>query len=593
MSTLNMHATILGKPVSCLHNWRASKAWPVSCTAPVARLRASCSVQQEVRRSGNYQPTRWDFSYIQSLNSPYDKEEKHLSRREELIVQVKILLQDEKMEHVQQLELIDDLKYLGLSYFFQDEIKEILGFIHSHHKCFHNNEACDQSGLYFTALGFRVLRQHGFDVSQEVFDCFKNEEGGDFKANLAQDTKGIIQLYEASFLLREGEDSLELARVFSTKCLQKKLDEGGEDNLSSWIKHSLDLPLHWRIHRLEARWFLDAYARRADNNPLIYELALLDFKIMQATYQQELKDISSWWNRSCLAEKLPFVRDRIVESYFWGVGLFEPSQYGYQRIASAKMIMLATVIDDIYDVYGTVEELQLFTDTFQRWDTESIGQLPYYMQVCYLTLYNFVSEMAYDTLIKDQHFISFPWLIKSWYDLGASYLKEAKWYYSGYIPTLEEYMDNSKVSVASPNIISQLYFTLPNSSYDKSTIDSLYEYHDILYLSGMILRLADDVGTAQFELKRGDVQKAVQCYMNDTNASEKEAKEHVMSMLRESWKEMNTAMAADHPFEDILAESAANLGRVAQFMYLEGDGHGVQHSAIHKQIAGLLLEPYA
>lgn len=55
-----------------------------------------------------------------------------------------------------------------------------------------------------------------------------------------------------------------------------------------------------------------------------------------------------------------------MESYFWGVGLFEPSQYGYQRIASAKMIMLATVIDDIYDVYGTVEELQLFTDAFQR-----------------------------------------------------------------------------------------------------------------------------------------------------------------------------------------------------------------------------------
>ncbi|KAG6434616.1 hypothetical protein SASPL_106254 [Salvia splendens] len=362
-----MHATILGKPVSCLHNWRASKARPVSCTAPAARLRTSCSVQQEVRRSGNYQPTRWDFSYIQSLNSPYDKE-KHLSRREELIVQVKILLQEEKMEHVQQLELIDDLKYLGLSYFFQDEIKEIL------------------------ALGFRVLRQHGFDVSQEVFDCFKNEEGSDFKENLAQDTKGILQLYEASFLLREGDDSLELAR---------------------------------------------------------------------------------------------------------------------------------------------------------------------------------------------------------WYDLGASYLKEAKWYYSGYIPTLEEYMGNSKVSVASPNIISQLHFTLPNSSYDKSTIDSLYEYHDILYLSGMILRLADDVGTAQFELKRGDVQKAVQCYMNDTNASEKEAKEHVMSMLRELWKEMNTAMAAGHPFEDILAESAANLGRVAQFMYLEGDGHGVQHSGIHKQIAGLLLDPYA
>ena len=89
------------------------------------------------------------------------------------------------------------------------------------------------------------------------------------------------------------------------------------------------------------------------------------------------------------------------------------------------------------------------------------------------------------------------------------------------------------------------------------------------------------------------MQKAVQCYMNDTNASEKEAEEHIMYILRESWKEMNTAMAAGYPFEDILVESAANLGRTAQFMHLEGDGHGVQHSGIHEQIAGLLFEPYA
>ena len=98
---------------------------------------------------------------------------------------------------------------------------------------------------------------------------------------------------------------MECARVFSTKCLQNKLDEGFDDNLSSWIKHSLDLPLHWRIHRLEARWFLDAYARRPDNNPLIYELALFDFKIMQATYQQELKDISRYKIRK--KKLLPFL----------------------------------------------------------------------------------------------------------------------------------------------------------------------------------------------------------------------------------------------------------------------------------------------
>nr|WAB71044.1 gamma-terpinene synthase [Mentha longifolia] len=546
-----------------------------------------------MRRSGNYQPSLWDFDYIQSLNTHHYKEERQLNREEELIIQVKKMLLGEKMEAVKQLELIDDLKNLGLSYFFQDEIKKILSCIYNEHNFFQNNKVGD---LHFTALGFRLLRHHGFDVSQEIFDCFKNEEGSDFEKTLiGEDTKGMLQLYEASFLLREGEDTLELARKFSTKYLQKRVDEGirnDDNNLLSWIRHSLDLPLHWRIQRLEARWFLDAYSRRKDMNPLIFELAILDFNNIQATQLEELKEVSRWWNSSCLAEKLPFVRDRIVECYFWALGLFEPHENGYQRKKAAIIITFVTIIDDVYDVYGTLDELQLFTNTIQRWDTDTINQLPYYMQVCYLALYTFVSEMAYD-ILKEQGFNSIPYLQKSWVSLVEGFFKEAQWYYKGYTPTLEEYLNNAKISISSPTIISQIYFTLPNST-EKTAIESLYEYHDILCLSGMILRLADDLGTTQFELKRGDVPKAIQCYMKDRNSTEKEAQEHVRFLIREAWKEMNTAMAdSDCPFSEELVAAAANLGRAAQYIYLEGDGHGVQHSEIHKQMGGLIFEPYA
>jgi len=34
----------------------------------------------------------------------------------------------------------------------------------------------------------------------------------------------------------------------------------------------------------------------------------------------------------------------------------------------AKVISLASVIDDIYDVYGTIEELQLFTQAMERFE---------------------------------------------------------------------------------------------------------------------------------------------------------------------------------------------------------------------------------
>nr|QJX58312.1 monoterpene synthase 9 [Salvia pomifera] len=592
MSTISMHVAIHSKPRNYLHNLerRASKTLRVSCTAPAAPLRASCPLQLEeahqIRRSGNYKPSLWDFNYIQSLDTKY-KEKRHMNREAELIVQVKMLLL-EKMEVVQQLELIDDLKYLGLSYFFQDEIKQILGSIYIGHKCFHNDET-EEKNLYFTALGFRILRQHGFNVSQEVFDCFKDDKCSGFKASFAQDTKAMLQLYEASFLLREGEDTLELARAFATKCLQKKLNEGGNEmdaNLSLWIRHSLEIPLHWRTQNLEARWFIDAYARRPDMNPIIFELAKLDFNIVQATQQQELKDISGWWNNSCLAEKLPFVRDRMVESYFWAVALFEAHQNGYQRKMAAKIITLITALDDVYDIYGTLDELELFTEAIRRWDIESINQLPYYYQLFYFVIYNFVSELAYD-ILKEQGFISIPYLQKSWVDLVEAYLQEAKWYHSGYTPSMEEYLNNSCISIGAPTVISQVYFVLA-SSKEKPIMESLYKYNHIIRLSGLLVRLPDDLGTSPFELKRGDVAKSIQCYMKEGNATQIEAEEHVRYLIGEAWKEMNTA-GASNPYRDDLVAAAANLGRAAQFMYLDGDGN---HSALHQRIASLLFQPY-
>ncbi|KAH6800193.1 hypothetical protein C2S52_000657 [Perilla frutescens var. hirtella] len=602
MYSMRIYVAIMKKP-SVKHvdnvDKKASKSsW---CVSSSAGLRASSSSQLDVkkpadeiltaRRSGNYQPSLWDFNYLQSLNTTHYKEERHLKREAELIEQVKMLL-DEEMGAVQKLDLVDDLKNLGLSYFFEDQIKQILTFIYNEHECFRSNVEAKERDLYFTALGFRLLRQHGFQVSQEVFDCFKNEEGSDFKASLGDDTKGLLQLYEASFLLREGEDTLELARQYATKFLQKKVDHeliDDDSNLLSWIRHSLEIPLHWRIQRLEERWFLDAYATRHDVNPIILELAKLDFNIIQATQQEELKDLSRWWNSTCLAEKLPFVRDRLVESYFWAIALFEPHQYGYHRKIAAKIITLITSLDDVYDIYGTLDELQLFTDAIQRWDTESISRLPYYMQLFYMVLYNFVSELAYDGL-KEKGFITIPYLQRSWADLVEAYLKEAKWFYNGYTPSMEEYLNNAYISIGATPVISQVFFTLA-TSIDKPVIESLYEYHRILRLSGMLVRLPDDLGTSPFEMKRGDVPKAIQLYMKARNATEIEAQEHVRFLIREAWKQMNTATAAaDCPFTDDLVAAAANLGRAAQFMYLDGDGN---HSQLHQRIACLLFEPYA
>ena len=55
-----------------------------------------------------------------------------------------------------------------------------------------------------------------------------------------------------------------------------------------------------------------------------------------------------------------------MESYIWMVGIAPEPQFGYCRLEAAKAIQIISVIDDIYDIYGTVNELELFTDAIER-----------------------------------------------------------------------------------------------------------------------------------------------------------------------------------------------------------------------------------
>ncbi|KAL3515888.1 hypothetical protein ACH5RR_022790 [Cinchona calisaya] len=512
--------------------------------------------------------------------------ERYVNRCFELKEQVKMML-DEEVDWLTHLQLIDDLQRLGVAYHFQDKIQWILSRVHNEN---HKGIVSREKDLYAKALEFRLMREHGFDVTQEVFNCFKNERGN-FNPNLCKDIKGMLCLYEASYLLIGNESTMELAREFTSKCLKNFLDpeEIGEQ-LLQLVQHSLELPLHWRMPRLEARWFINVYEKRADRNSTLLEFAKLDFNIVQATHQDDLKYASRWWRSTCLAEKLNFARDRLVENFFWTIGVNFDPQHGYCRRISTKVNALITTIDDIYDVYGTLDELKLFTDAVQRWDVEVMDQLPDYMKICYFALFNSSNEMAYDVM-KEQGVHIIPYLRKAWADLCKAYMQEAKWYHSGYKPTLQEYLENAWISIAAPVILVHAYFLVTNP-IKKEALECLEDrYHNIIRCSAMILRLADDLGTSSDELKRGDVPKSVQCYMTEHGASEEVAREYTRCLIGEIWKQMNKERAADSPFTKTFVKMAMNLGRMAQCMYQHGDGHGHSNSHTKNRIQSLLFEP--
>lgn len=132
-----------------------------------------------------------------------------------------------------------------------------------------------------------------------------------------------------------------------------------------------------------------------------------------------------WWKSTGLSEKLSFARNRLVEYFLWNVGTSFQPEFQHCRIMITKLIALITIIDDVYDMCGTLYELELFTDAIERlvlqfwsyfsvkydiftywfrvcgdfrWDLKAIEQLPGYMRTCFLALYNSTDEIASDAL---------------------------------------------------------------------------------------------------------------------------------------------------------------------------------------------------
>ncbi|OAY36018.1 terpene synthase 10 [Manihot esculenta] len=533
-----------------------------------------------VRRSANYQPPIWDFNFVQSLKSEYGGEV-YTNRISKLKEEVRLILLKQAVDPLDQLQLIDTLQRLGLAYHFEDEIKSILMSIYSH-----NNAR--REDLYATALEFRLLREHGYKIPQEIFNSFQDEVGN-FKKCLCEDWEGMLSLYEASFLSDENEDILQNARDFTTTCLRKFVQQSQDQNLSNLVSHALEIPLHWRMLRLETRWFIDVYERKQGMNPLLLELAKLDFNNVQMIHQNDLKHVSRWWRSTGLGEKLSFARDRLMENFFWSIGVIFKPQFSYCRRMLTKVGALLTTIDDIYDVYGTLDELELFTDAVQRWDVNAVEQLPDYMKICYLSLHNTINEIAFDFL-REQGIHIVPYLKRAWADQCKSYLLEARWYYNGYTPSLQEYIDNAWISIAGPVILVHAFF-LVNSPISNDALKCLEEYSSIIRCSSMIFRFADDLGTSSDELKRGDVPKSIQCYMHETGASEKEARDHIRFLISETWKEMNEEKSTYSPFSETFISIAFNLARMAQCMYQHGDGHGIEDRETKDRVVSLLVQP--
>ncbi|KGN55965.1 (-)-germacrene D synthase [Cucumis sativus] len=508
--------------------------------------------------------------------------EKELEKLKEEVIRMLVATTENSLE---KLSLIDSIQRLGLSHYFDREINEILNIQNSF------NLDDDDGDIYYTALKFRLLRQQGCFVSCEIFNKFTNEEG-DFKESAVKGKREIMSLYEASQWRMNGEIILDKALAFTTT----KLQEMAMDSTSPFgdeAEYALKWPILKALPRLITKHQISTYDKDPLKINVLLKFAKLDYNATQKLYQKELCEVSRWWKDLKLMKELSFARDRMVESYIWALGVFYEPKYSYGRIILAKIIVLATVLDDVYDIYATFDELELFTNVIERWDMTDIGieKLPKCMKVLYRTILKVYEEIEKD--INKDNIIPYAihYAKEGMKRQCRVYFEEAKWFHEGYVPTFEEYM---KVA-----IVSTCYYLFVPISFVGMGIAASQEAFEwvesdpmLLKASGIVGRLMNDITSHKYEQKRGHMDSAVECYMKQHEVSEEDAIVELGKEITKAWKDViEDYIMKSTKLSNAILMRVLNLTRLSDLFYKKEDGYTFVHGDTKHFITSMLIDP--
>ncbi|XP_057414842.1 (-)-germacrene D synthase-like [Lotus japonicus] len=541
------------------------------------------------RRSVNYHPNIWGDRFIQYIEEPMEENEiitRKIQVLKEEVRKMLVLVDAKTTVPIREANLIDSIQHLGLYHHFEHEIGEVLQHIHNDYV--ENGKITLNEDLHALALVFRLLRQQGYRISPDVFKKFKNEQGN-FSETLVGDVEGMLSLYEASHLRIHGEEILDDALAFTASNLEfitTKLSP----SLATKVNHSLKRPFHKNLPRLVAAHYIATYEEDPSHDETLLLLAKLDFNMLQKLYQREAGVASMWWKDLNFATELPFARDRIIEVYFWTLGVYYEPQYSLGRRLLTKVIYMASVIDDVYDVYGTFEELQLFTEAIDRWDISCIDFLPEYMKICYKALLDVYKEIEQE-MVKEGRAFSVDYAINEMKRLVQAYFAETKWYNSSYTPTLEEYMSVAQISSGYRMVTATAFVGMGSVAKEKA-FQWLTNDPKIMNALTKITRLMDDIVSNELEQERGHVASAIECYMRQHHVTKQEATEELCRQVASAWKDINQECLDSTEIPKPLITVIVNLTRVMEVLYKDGDGYTHSQGSTKNDIASLLLNPW-
>jgi hypothetical protein len=198
-----------------------------------------------------------------------------------------------------------------------------------------------------------------------VFDRFKGVDAK-FKEHLVSDVRGMLQLYEAAHLATPFETILDEALSFTRYHLESLAgQQATAPHISRHILNALYKPRFLKMEIIAAREYIHFYQKEGHDETLL-KFAKLNFNFCQLHYVRELKTLTKWWKDIDLPYKLPYIRDRLLETFIGVMAVYLEPHYSLGRIIATKVSQVIVVMDDTCDAYGTFSEVRSLIDSLER-----------------------------------------------------------------------------------------------------------------------------------------------------------------------------------------------------------------------------------
>ncbi|XP_050232952.1 ent-kaur-16-ene synthase, chloroplastic-like [Mercurialis annua] len=455
------------------------------------------------------------------------------------------------------------------------------------------------------ALGFRLLRLNGYDVSSDALAQVSEEEyifnsaGPQFK-----NTKTILELFKASKLMMyEDEHVLEKLEVWTCSLLKQQILTGAinDSKLHEEVGHALKYRYD-NLNFLEIRWEIELQKATSvqlvkasyslnDNNIELLALAIQQYNICQSLYQKEYQDLERWV-KICRFEELNFARLMLLNCYYTNSAVLVAPELAHARVSITKNCVLATVVDDFFDIAGSKEELENLVQLVQRWgETSTIGYHSEQVKIIFSALEDMIKEL--DAIAFKYHGRSVEHhLVKIWYELLKSMMKEATWARENAIPSLDEYMENAYISFAlGPICHVTTYFlgiTLPEEVMVGPQVYDLFKH------VSLVGRLLNDLKSFKREREQGKYNSvSLRVLHSQGSMTEKEAIEGVKRDIEKYRKELlrlsvqKEENSPPKPFRELFW----NFSNVLHYFYMDNDGYSNPKNKMATDAKIVLWEP--